>query len=49
MIIDLGESALDVALRNNQGSVALLFLTKSSYQNKDVPFHLFSDKKKGNF
>ena len=47
-MIVLGDSALDIAIRNYQGDVILLFLTKSLYQVKDLPSHLNNDTAKGN-
>ena len=48
MMINLGDSVLHIACRENKVDMILLFITKSLHHFKELPFHLMSDAKRGN-
>ena len=47
-MINLGDSVLHIACRENKVDMILFFITKSLHHFKELPFHLMSDAKRGN-
>ena len=48
-MINLGDSVLHIACRENKVDMILFFITKSLHHFKELPFHLMSDHaKRGN-